>query len=135
MKFQVRVNGVSEKGEKLLVGESEIEAPDRGAAIQSAIEQLWDPRLESTGHSPEGEILSQAATSYLIYSKENDEAGDGAGFWNNDLGWVLFGEHTRFSEHERNTTVLPLSGSLGAPNDAQWLTQEEAEKKFGVQSE
>lgn len=54
----------------------------------------------------------------LIYSpNEAAISGDGAGFWNNDLGWTILEEATRFTREESQTLNLPMSTG----NDCQWL--------------
>lgn len=55
------------------------------------------------------ENQSKKPFSFVIYSPNEAAVSDGAGFWNNEDGWVEFDEATRFSEDEIRVFSLPIS--------------------------
>lgn len=63
-------------------------------------------------------IPEELAESFVIYSPNEAAIGDGAGFWNNDTGWVENLESaTRFTADQRAAFHLPIATG----EDARWM--------------
>lgn len=71
--------------------------------------------LDDTSHNDTGG--AEFPQTWVIHSRSEDEASDGAGFWSNDFGWSTREFATAFSDTERDGYHLPLS----AGNDAKWV--------------
>lgn len=63
------------------------------------------------------EAINPADQKYVVYSHQEAQDNDGAGFWDHTNGWTTFGDATRFTESERQTLDQPLSSG----NDAIWV--------------
>ncbi|MGC9272100.1 hypothetical protein [Acidiphilium sp.] len=61
--------------------------------------------------------MIQAGRRFMIYSSNEDQMGQGGGYWSNDDGWVDLDKATIFNWAERKRFELPAS--LG--NDADWV--------------
>lgn len=64
--------------------------------------------------------------TFVVYSPNESALSDGAGFWNNDQGWVTFDEATVFSELESVRLSLPVSTGM----DAQWVDSASARLNY-----
>lgn len=71
--------------------------------------------------------MSESNKSYVIYSPNESEAMNRAGFWSNEFGWTTFDEATRFSQQDTQTVSLPDSTGT----DARWMLWEEANVSYG----
>lgn len=59
---------------------------------------------------------------HVIYSPNESASSDGAGFWSNEDGWVLFDAATKFTTAERDSLNLPIATG----QDAKWVSESEA---------
>lgn len=59
---------------------------------------------------------------FVLYSTNELVAGDGAGFWSNDDGWVEFKFATKFTLANVPSCNLPIT----AGQDAKWIMWEPA---------
>lgn len=64
---------------------------------------------------------------YVIYSPNESATQDGAGFWNNEFGWMELDDATRYPEAKRRACELPKS--LG--DDARWVLFDDAHRCYG----
>lgn len=62
------------------------------------------------------------APTFVIYSRAEAMANDGAGFWNNETGWGPLEGATQFQQHER----LRLSIPMRVADLPVWLSLDEA---------
>lgn len=109
-----------EKGDKFQIV-FDCQAEDDDHAVEQA-ESAY-PGCEIISYLP----FDSGALAFVIYSANESAATYGAGFWNNDIGWVDFHQATRFSEGEKQTLNLPISTG----QDAKWALWSEANVSYG----
>lgn len=68
------------------------------------------------------------ASLYVIYSPNESAIQSGAGFWNNELGWVGLDAATKFVQAETKALTLPVATGL----DARWILHTEAKQYYGT---
>ena len=59
---------------------------------------------------------------FVLYSTNELAAGDGAGFWSNDVGWVEYRFATRFTLDSVPSCTLPVADA----RDAKWMVWQDA---------
>jgi hypothetical protein len=109
-----------EKGDKFQIA-FDCQAEDDDHAVEQA-ESAY-PGCEIISYLP----FDSGSLAFVIYSANESAATYGAGFWNNDIGWVDFHQATRFSEGEKQTLNLPISTG----QDAKWALWSEANVSYG----
>lgn len=72
-------------------------------------------------------MTSTASDSWVVYSPNESAVSDSAGFWSNELGWVLLDQATCFTADEARDAVLPISVS----RDARLVPWFEAQQFYG----
>lgn len=83
-------------------------------------------KFDALSIAQESENQSFTDGEYVVYSPNESAASNGAGFWNNELGWVEFDGADKFKASEITSLRLPIATG----GDAKWVTFDEAKRSY-----